>query len=692
MKLVLRLIPLLLLFLATAFPQEPVEKEKEKQKIELPKIYTSVVITASPIEPTVDRRNGEVFQQTLFSRDDQVFHQLNAGINAGQHEGGGKSIEVRRFGFNLDHGGVNGGLKVLVDDIQQNQSTQGHGQGYLGALKTMTPELVEEAQIINGPFSAAYGDFSGLGVVHIRLRESLPDEWTAKIQGGSFGEKRGFLAFSPALQSVDSFVAYEGSFTDGPFQKPLDYRRDNITANFTKRLGAGRSYAIKVNGGRNNFNSSGQIPLFEVTAGRLDRFGYLDPGDGGHIVMGTVAGYFRQEQSNGAVWKVDGFLGRSLFDLYSNFTFFLNDPVNGDGIQQHDSRLQEGVNAQYLRPHRVLGSMALLTAGGNFHDNQINVGMYPRIGRTPLGVTTRANAHVTNGAGYVQESLSLLGNKVQIGGGLRYDVFRFDIQDRINPLDAATQSQVRVQPKANFAYTPSQRIPLTLYVNYGRGISSIDARSILLRPDAERIATTDFYQFGTSHHFRRFSIATDLFWIDRSSELVYIPDDGSLEFAGPSRSYGYEVKTSVEITRHLSFSGGLTKVGNSFYRGTSPRAYVDRAPHFVANAGLTLSAWHGWSGSVRMRAINHYYLDGAGDLSILASGHTVFDLSLVRRVRRNVDFSFAVDNFTDRSYYETQNYLESRPYADGPVIAGIHGTPGYPVTFTVGMTFRFRGK
>ncbi|MBV6434019.1 MAG: hypothetical protein IANPNBLG_04254 [Bryobacteraceae bacterium] len=683
----LRFCPLLLLSLP-AFPQEPAEKEK----IELPKIYTSVVITASPIEPTVDRRNAEVFQQTLFSRDDQVFHQLNAGINAGQHEGGGKSIEVRRFGFNLDHGGVNGGLKVMVDNIQQNQSTQGHGQGYLGALKTMTPELVEEAQIINGPFSAAYGDFSGLGVVHIRLRESLPDEWTAKIQGGSFGEKRGFLAFSPALQSLDSFIAYEGSFTNGPFRKPLDYRRDNLTANFTKRLGEGRTYAVKLNGGRNNYNSSGQIPLFEVTAGRLDRFGYLDPGEGGHIVMGTVAGYFRQEQSNGAVWKLDGFLGRSLFDLYSNFTFFLNDPVNGDGIQQHDSRLQEGANAQYLRPHQFAGGTALLTAGANFHDNQINVGLYPRIGRTPLGVTTRANAHVTNGAGYAQESLSLLGNKVQIGGGVRYDVFRFAIQDRVNPLDSATQSQGRFQPKANAAYTPSRRIPLTLYLNYGRGISSIDARSILLRPNADRVATTDFYQFGTSHHFRRFAFATDLFWIDRSNELVYIADDGSLELAGPSRSYGYEVKTSVEVTRHLSLSGGLTKVGNSYYRGTSPREYVDRAPHFVANAGLTLSAWRGWSGSIRMRAINHYYLDGAGDLSVLAAGHTVFDLSLVRRVRRNVDFSFAVDNFTNRSYYETQNYLESRPYSDGPVIAGIHGTPGYPITFTVGMTFRFRGK
>ena len=87
------------------------------------------------MEPGVDRRNAEVFNRTLFTRDDQVLHQLDAGINAGQHEGGGKSLEIRRFGFNLDHGGVNGGLKVLVDDVQQNQGTQGHGQGYLGSLK-----------------------------------------------------------------------------------------------------------------------------------------------------------------------------------------------------------------------------------------------------------------------------------------------------------------------------------------------------------------------------------------------------------------------------------------------------------------------------------------------------------------------------------------------------------------------------
>src|SRR6266540_244565 len=171
----------------------------------IPPLHTSIVITASPVEPAIDRRNAEIFQRTLFSRDDQIFHVLDAGINAGQHEGGGKSLEIRRFGFNLDHGGVNGGLKVLVDDVQQNQTTQGHGQGYLGALKALTPELIQDVNILNGPFSAEYGDFSGLGVVHIRLKESLADPVTLRLQAGSFNTGRTFFAFSPAAQHVDAY-------------------------------------------------------------------------------------------------------------------------------------------------------------------------------------------------------------------------------------------------------------------------------------------------------------------------------------------------------------------------------------------------------------------------------------------------------------------------------------------------------
>jgi hypothetical protein len=653
-------------------------QEQEERPV-IPPLKTTVVITATPVEPALDRRNSEVFERTLFSRDDQIFHALDAGIDAGQHEGGGKSLEVRRFGFNLDHGGANGGLKVMVDNQQQNQTTQGHGQGYLGSLKTLTPELVEEVSIVNGPFSAEYGDFSSLGVVQIRTRRSLEDVWTARIQGGSFGAVRGFLGFSPDWKGVDSLVAYEGSHTDGPFLSPLGYNRHNVAGNYTRRYAGGRSLGFRYNGGWNSFHSSGQIPLDEVAAGRLDRFGFVDPWNGGKVRSGTAGVYY-----SGGDFKADAFVTRSLFDLFTNFTFYLNDALRGDAFQQHDSRLIEGASAQYRKLHKAGGVQAMLTAGANYYDNQILVGLNSIEERNPWRVMTRDHANVTNGAGYVQESVSLLGGRIEAGAGLRIDQFRYRVAA------SGTEWSTVAQPKANFAYTPSARLPVTLYANYGRGIATADARVVAQTPGAARVAATDFFQLGAAQKFGRFSSSVDGFWIDRSHEQVYIADEGTVEFQGPSRAYGFEAKASAELTRKLSLNGGFTKVVNAFFRGVEPRTYVTGSPHLVANAGLTLSNWKGWSGSVRMRAISHYRLN-AEDSAVLAAGHTVFDLGMSRRVRRGVEISFALDNFTDCAYWETQNYFESRLAGQEPAYR-IHGTPGYPVTVTLGLTLRFRGK
>lgn len=655
------------------------------QFVQIAQTHQSVVITAKSLEPTVDLRNAEVFNRTLFTRDDQIVQQLDAGISAGQHEGGGKSLEIRRFGFNLDHGGVNGGLKVLVDDVGQNQGTQGHGQGYLGSLKALSPELIQDVTIINGPFSPEYGDFSGLGVVHIRQRESLPDEFTARLQAGNYDTGRGFLAWSPASTKVDSYLAYDGSYTDGPFLNPGRYRRDNINANYTRTLDDTQKLGFRFIFGRNDFYSSGQLPEDLIASGQLNRFGYLDPSDGGRVKLGTLSSYYGKSFANGDTFKVDGFLGRSLFDLYSNFTYFLHDPINGDAFQQHDSRLQEGVNAQWIHFHHVGNNTATFTAGANFHDNQINVGLYPRDGRNPTGVTTRAHAHVTNEAGYAQENLSLLRGRLILSGGLRYDEFRYGLTG------AGVQYGGRWQGKGSIVFTPAHSIPMSLHLNYGRGINSIDARGVVQMPNHPRLATTDFYQAGTSSNFHRVSFSTDVFLIDHSNEQVYIPDDGSFEFKGPTRAYGYEAKTSVEITHHLSLNGGLTKVANAYYKGGDHRVYVDSAPHFVANAALTLSAWHNWSGSLRMRAINHYRLDGE-DPAIVATGHTVLDFGVARQINRKVELNFSLDNLTNRDYWETQNYFESRVAPDAPIIARIHATPAYPVTAVAGITFRFGGK
>ena len=251
--------------------------------------------------------------------------------------------------------------------------------------------------------------------------------------------------------------------------------------------------------------------------------------------------------------------------------------------------------------------------GANFHVSEINVGLYPREGRDPIGVTTRADVDAANGAGYVQKTLSLLHNQLMLGGGVRYDEFRF----------------------------------------------GVDARGVVQMPQQPRVATTDFYQAGTSSHWGRFSLATEVFLIDHSNEQVYIPDDGTFEFKGPIRSYGYEVKASAALTRHLSLNAGLSKIGNAYFLGGDRRTYVDSAPHFVANAGLTLSAWHGWSGSLTMRAINHYRLVD-DDASVVASGHTVFDLGLARQIRRGVEFNLSLDNLTNRDYYETRTTSSRR--------------------------------
>ena len=688
-------------------------------------INENVTIEANTLTPEVEQRNDTIYKNTLFGRDDQLVQTLNAGINAGQHEGGGKSLEIRRFGFNLDHGGVNGGLKILVDDVQQNQATQGHGQGYLGALKTLSPELVESVSIINGPFSAAYGDFSGLGVVQIRQRESLPQIFTARIQYGSFNSARGFFAYSPKIKNVEAFLSYEPSYTDGPFINKGRYRRDNFSGNVTWKRSETEAVGFKFNAGRNDFYSSGQIPLDLVNAGRLDRFGYIDPENGGKVQLGTVSTYYRKEFKSGATFKADGFVGRSLFDLFSNFTFALLDPVYGDEIQQHDSRLQEGANVQYLKPYKLFGRQSLVTVGGNVHFNQINVGLYPSVGRNPNRknlpgnvnnpnvLYTSAKADISNYAGYVQNGVDFYNGHLHVEAGLRWDYFGFDVNgfeqsDELVILKGK-EGAARFQPKLSAAFSPFEKFPISFYGNYGRGISSQDARGVVRNPDAPKISTTDFYQAGTSYNGRRVSLVGTFFFIDRSNEQVYIPDDGSIEFAGRSRSYGFELRNSTRINKYLSFNGGLTQVLEAFYPGqfsadaVSPRRIqVDSAPHTVANGSFVLSELRGFNSSLSWRHISNYRLGGE-DSAIRAAGHDVVDFSVAKRLRKWVELNFSIDNLLNKKYFETQNYFESRVSTDTPIgfdaeanrniyPSRIHATPGYSRGFNIGVTFRLGAK
>ncbi len=258
----------------------------------LSKAELTLTVNERVIEPTVDQRDAAIFNKTLFTRDDQIFQTLGAGLNFGQHAGGGKSLEVRRFGYNLDHGGTGGGLRMNMDDLIVNQVSGGHAHGYLGALKGLSPELVENVNLINGPFNAAYGEFSGLGVVNIKTREEMPNQLTGRVQFGQFNTRRVFTAYSPTLKNTRMLFANEYSYSDGPYEQPLKYTRDNFTATLFHTVRPGENFGFRLLGAYNNFYSAGQLPLDQIEEGKLGLFGFIDPTDGGISKSLTVTGYY----------------------------------------------------------------------------------------------------------------------------------------------------------------------------------------------------------------------------------------------------------------------------------------------------------------------------------------------------------------------------------------------------------------
>ncbi len=664
-------------------PGENVENLEIEADYVVSPVHDTIVIKGDTTEPTINRQDDTLYREGFPARDDQLFFQFGSGINAGQHEGGGKSLEIRRFGFNLDHGGVGPGLLVRVDNFDQNQATQGHGQGYLGQLKSLSSELVDNVQILNGPFSAQYGNFSGLGVVQVSLKESLAETAIVRLQGGSFNTKRGFFAVSPK----NGFLAYELTRTDTPFDKPYD--RDNLTGAYKVDLGAEKSLAFKFNFGRNDFFSSGQLPTDLIASRDLDRFGAIDGTEGGRVRTFNGSVLFKKEFQDGSSLKLDGLMARSLFDLYNNFTFFLENETLGDQFNQHDSRLQQSANIQYLKPYKIGGYDAVLTAGGGFLANQIFVTLNKSFKRDPYLNITNVRAKIATFSEYVQNHFHF--GRVHLDLGLRLDTFYFGVKDRNEPQFDGSSTATKAQPKFAVEFHPVGRLPLGLYFNYGRSVTSQDARGVAQRPEGPKVATTDFYQTGFAFNKERFGLSGTTFLIDQSQTQVYITDDNTIEFQGPSRSYGYEIKGSTRLTRFLSLNASGTKVINAFFKGTGPREYLSNAPSLTFNANLIFSSLEGFSGVLSYRHINSYILDSV-NTSIRASGLDVVDFKLAKKLPKGVELSMNIDNLFNKKYFEVQNFGESRVSPGAEAVERIHGTPGYPFTLTFGVTYRFGEK
>jgi hypothetical protein len=253
------------------------------------------------------------------------------GLIASQHSGEGKANQYYLRGFNLDHGSD---FSVTIAGVPVNLPTQAHFHGYADS-NLLIPELVSGVQFRKGPYFAEDGDFAAAGSSNVNYVNQL-DRPIVAVSGGGQGFGRFFGAVSPRLGNGHLLLGFEAAKNDGPWQLPDDLTKVNGIVRFS--AGDTRNgFSLTAQGYDADWNSTDQIPVRAVEQGLIDRFGNIDPTDGGSTYKYSLAADAQRASSNAST-RATVYAFRYALNLLSNFTYFLDDPVNGVQHVQEDRR------------------------------------------------------------------------------------------------------------------------------------------------------------------------------------------------------------------------------------------------------------------------------------------------------------------------------------------------------------------
>src|SRR3989454_7033099 len=272
----------------------------------------------------------------------QELLRLTPGLLIAQHAGGGKAEQVFLRGFDADHGTD---VAIAVDGVPVNMVSHAHGQGYAD-LHWLLPEIVSDVAVRKGPYAAEDGDLATAGAVSVRTKDRLT-QGEVSTRGGSFttGHTLALVPLGRQGAPAGGYLAVAAHYTNGPFVNPQHYGRDNLFGKWTMPIGSSAELIATASGYDARWNASGQIPERSVVSGLIGRFGSLDPSEGGNTQRYAATMGLRSTDAAGTQWQAQAYAIRYGLQLYSNFTFFLNDSISGDGIEQRDRRARFGVSA-----------------------------------------------------------------------------------------------------------------------------------------------------------------------------------------------------------------------------------------------------------------------------------------------------------------------------------------------------------
>ncbi len=611
---------------------------------------------------------------------------LIPGFITVEHSGGaGKADQYFLRGFDADHGTD---VAFFTDGMPINLRSHAHGQGYTD-LNFIIPETIEGVDVYKGAYLPEYGDFATAGAVNFRTREMVK-EGLVQSAGGQFNTQRHLLMFSPTKDAVRTLFAAEGYYTDGPFQNDNRYFRGNLLGKATMNPLGRDELVITGTFQKSQWNGSGEIPLRAVHDGSLDRFGSIDPSEGGKTLRSTGRLNYHYDTPSGGRFFANAYAQYYRFDLFTNFTFFLNDPVNGDGFQQSDRRVVYGGDAGYRHSGHLFGMDAAATVGVQARVDNIHARLGPQVKRTPLGSTVDSTIVEASYAPFLKLELQPL-SWLRLSGGVRTEVFTFDVRNRCatcTDQPAGNTSSGLVLPKMNLILGPWFRTEF--FANYGEGYHSNDARSAVAQA-ASPLAKARNYEVGIRSKPwgpEGVELIATLWALDLKQELVFVGDEGTTEIRGASRRRGMEVAARGQVWGPLYFNGSVTWTTAEFTNGNA----IPLAPEVTAYGALLLRWPEGLTSQLQATYLGVRPL--VEDRSAKAPSWTTFDLSEryqlpVKLPHGRLEAFLFVQNLFNTKWEQATFFFDSRLRNEAVAVADTHFVPGNPRFVMAGLAWYF---
>jgi len=583
------------------------------------------------------------------------------GVVISQHSGEGKANQYYLRGFNLDHGTD---IAITIGGVPANMRTHAHGQGY-SDINWLIPETVNYVNYRKGTYNADQGDFSTAGAVSMTYFNVLPQD-IASVSTGPYGQARTLIAASPSVGRDDHLLyALEYAHEDNTALAPDNYRKYNALVRFSHQTGD-ILFGVTAQAYQAKWISSDQIPLRAVQRGDIDRFGQEDPTDGGRTHRYVLSTDFQRENAK-TTTQVNAYALDYGLHLFSDFTYYLNDPVNKDQFEQTDQRLVLGVNASQTWKTPVAEN----TIGYQMrNDNITPVGLYLTRAQNLLS-TTRIDRVVETSNGFYVQTAQHLTKQLRVTAGLRADAFRFNVKD-LRPENSGDISASIVSPKIALAYTAGRTTEF--YADFGTGFHSNDARGIAETVDPGTGLTTDpgtgqvvqgatplvraqGAEVGARFAFNQKLRTTVSLWnLNLASELIFQGDAGTTSPGRPSHRYGIELANfwapSPGWTYDVDYSTSAAKFTNfDPVGGLIPGSVKD-----VLTFGATADQTHTF-GSLRLRYFGPRPLIEDG--SVYSHPTTTLNFQAGLKPSKRTRLSFDIFNLLDAKASDIDYYYNS---------------------------------